>query len=484
MRLVWNELTPNDRYLVRTVRPISFAEMGFATHLYLPLIGIDSYSLYQLLMHEVQEANGASAESTHRGLLLMTSLTMDRLLAARERLEAMGLLEVRRRENRQRDYIFEYTLKPPMSPVQYFAEDIWPVMLLNQVGKTKFEQIKRRYADALAYALEEEYPYEENVTKPFYEVYHTLTASEIDVRPGTETDRFLIQMEERYPSAAMDGSYIAQTPEQFSLSSMRLNLPKELNAAEVFTQENIEFFYKLMRFYHIDSWMLGVELGDWTLFQHGRLDPQALRKRLMQKYLNKEQSAPAVQDEDLTQGVVPEPNSPAFSRICRRYSPLLLLEQVVGGRINKTFVERAEALVFTDGLTTEVANALLLHTLRSTQMELPKAYVETIRDSWKAQQITTVEIAVKLLLERTEAQSKAVEQTKQPKRESAAGSGSRRTKAIPQDKLPASVQRQLQRELEQEKGDAPDSDKARKTVRDVPELDALLQSLRNRERGG
>lgn len=483
MRLVWNELTPNDRYLVRTVRPISFAEMGFATHLYLPLIGIDSYSLYQLLIHEVQENSGASGESTHRGLLLMTSLTLDRLLSARERLEAMGLLEVRRRENRQRDYIFEYNLKPPMSPKQFFFEDIWPVMLLNQVGKTKFEQIKRRYADALAYALEEEYPFEENLTKPFYEVYHTLSASELDVRPGTETDRFLHQMEERYPAAAMDGSYVAQTPEQFSLSSLRLNLPKELNPTDIFTKENIEFFYKLMHFYQIDSWMLGVELGDWTLFKHGQLDPSALRKRLMQKYVNKEQSAPLAQDADLTAGSVPEPSDPGFSRVCRKYSPLLLLEQVVGGRINKTFVERAETLVFSDGLTAEVANALLLHTMRSTQMELPKAYVETIRDSWKAQQITTVEAAVKVLQERTEAQTKAVEQAKQPaKRETAVGTGNRRTKAIPQDKLPASVQRQLQRE--QENAETTDSAKTKKTVKDVPEINALLQSLRNRERGG
>lgn len=481
MRLVWNELTPNDRYLVRTVRPISFAEMGFISHLYLPLIGIDSYSLYQLLLHEVQEASGASAESTHRGLMLMTSLPLDRLFAGRERLEAMGLLEVRRRENRQHDYYFEYKLKPPMSPAQFFAEDIWPVMLLNQVGKTKFEQIRRKYADALAFALEEEYPFEENITKPFYEVYHTLTASEIDVRPGTETDKFLNRMEERYPSAALDGMYETQTPEQFSLSSLRLNLPKEMNPAEILTKENIELFYKLMHFYQLDSWLLGVELGDWTLFKHGRLDPLVLRKRLMQKYLAKEQSVPVAQDEDLTAGVVPEPGSVGFIRICRRYSPLLLLEQVVGGRVNKTFVERAEALVFTEGLTAEVANALLLHTMRSTQMELPKAYVETIRDSWKAKQITTVEQAVKLLLERTEAQSKAMEQTKQTRRETAAASGNRRAKAIPQDKLPASVQRQLQQELEQEKGDATVPAQTKKTVRDIPELNALLQSLRNRE---
>ncbi|MGE5704301.1 MAG: DnaD domain protein, partial [Clostridia bacterium] len=478
-----NELTPNDRYLVRVIRPISFAEMGFFTHLYLPLIGIEAYSLYHLLLHEVQEASGASAENTHRGLMLMAAMPLDRILSARERLEAMGLMEVYRRENRQRDYYFEYRLKPPLSPKQFFAEDIWPVMLLNQVGNMKYEQIRRKYADQLACDLEQEYPYEENMTKPFYEVYQTLTASELDVRPGSETDKFMARMEIRYPAAALDSMYEAQVEDRLSLSSLRLNLPKELNATEILTNDNIQFFYKLMHFYQMDSWVFGVELADWTLYKHGRLDSLALRKRLLQKYLGKELQSVPVQDADVAAGSLPEPGSVGFVRVCRRYSPLSLLELVVGGRVNKTFAERAEALVFTDGLTPEVVNALLLHSLRSTQMELPKTYVETVRDSWKAQQITTVEGAVKHLLERAEAQGKASPEVKKTKRET---TNRRGTRTIPQDKLPASVQRQLEREQTQEKAEnvPKQAKQAKKTVKDVPELHALLQSLRNREKGG
>ncbi|MDN8793426.1 DnaD domain protein, partial [Staphylococcus aureus] len=74
---------------------------------------------------------------------------------------------------------------------------------------------------------------------------------------------------------------------------------------------------------------------------------------------------------------------------------LALLEKVVGGRVSKVYLERAETLVFADGMSPEVVNALLLHTLASMQMELPKAYMETIRDSWKAKRIATVDEAVK-----------------------------------------------------------------------------------------
>ena len=132
-RLVWNELLPKDRYLVRLARPLSFSEMGFVTQLYLPIIGVESYALYQMLVHSVQEASGASAEGTHRSLMLASSLSLDRLLDARERLEAIGLVEVRRRENQQRDYYYEYLLKPPLAPGEFFADYVLSLMLLNKI---------------------------------------------------------------------------------------------------------------------------------------------------------------------------------------------------------------------------------------------------------------------------------------------------------------------------------------------------------------
>ncbi len=488
MRLVWNELTPNDRYVVRAIRPISYTEMGFLAHLYLPLVGVVAHSLYQLLLHEVDEVSGAAGESTHRGLMMVTSLPLDRILTARERLEAMGLLEVRRRENRQRDYFFEYLLKPPLSPKQFFAEDIWPVMLLNQVGKRTFEQIRSKYSDRLTHQLEAEYPYEENVTKPFYEVYHTLSASEIDVRPGSETDLFFARMESEHPAALLASDFVHQPADVFSLSDLRVNLPSNADAKAVFNKENIEFFFKLMHFYQLDSWSLGQELNDWTLFANGDLDQAAMRKRLVQKYMEDKLKRERINAHqlavELAPGQVPGPDSPSFARICRQVSPLLLLEQVVGGRINKTFLERAEALLFSDSLPMEVVNALLLHTLHSKAMELPKAYVETIRDSWKAKQITTVDDAIKLLVERNEAKQKAVEKTKAGKAEGTPTTRKNSRTAVPQDKLPASVQRQMQREQEQEKAAATDINRQKRLARDVPELQAMLESLRNPQKGG
>ncbi|WP_139491679.1 DnaD domain protein [Brevibacillus dissolubilis] len=494
MRVVWNELTPNDRYLVRMIRPISIAEMGYATHLYLPLIGVASYALYQLLIHEVDERSTAASEGTHRSLMMMTSLSLDRLIACRERLEAMGLLEVRRRENRDRDYFFEYTLKPPLSPYQFFQEDIWPVMLLNQVGKPKYEQIRRRYADHLHHNLAEEYPYEENITKRFYEVYHTLSASEVDVRPGSETDQFFHQMQTQYPLPVQDTQYEVDAAPTLDLSFIRLNVPSHVQVGDVMNTENIEFFYKLMSFYHLNSWLLGQELSDWSLYRtNGELDKDALRKRLVQRYLDEKLNRQSFvqESEELAPGNLPAAGSATFTKVCRQYSPLSLLEQAFGGRIGKVNVERAETLFFASGLTPEVVNALLLNTLRDTNMELPKAYIETVRDNWKAKKVSTVDEAVQVILERAEAKQQAAAQSA-PAAMSASGSSAktpRRGKGnrfVIEDELPMAVKRQMELEKEEEalKESGQHIEKPKKTVMDDPELKALYESLMKSRKGG
>lgn len=481
-RLVWNELLPKDRYLVRMARPLSFAETGFVTQLYLPIIGVESYTVYQLLAHEVQEVNGAAWESTHRSLMLVTSLSLDRLLDARERLEAMGLLEVRRRENKQRDYYYEYTVKPPLTPGEFFADYVLSLMLLNKIENIRFQQLRQQYADVMATSLDEEYTIVENVTKDFHEVFQSLKPSELEVKKGSEREQFLTQMETQYPPATMKSNYEAEVSHPLSVSSLRHYLPDNADAAKVFTGDSVEFLYKLHHFYQLDSWGLGQELRDWTLYKpDGTLDGEILRKRLVQRYTEDKlyRNAPtaASGDDEWGPGKLPELGSEAFVRACRLFSPLSLLERVVGGRVSKVYLERAETLVFSDGMQVEVVNALLVHTLASMQMELPKSYMETVRDSWKAKRIATVDEAVKQILERADQRVQSAEKAKSPKKE--AGQARRNGRAVLQDKLPASVEWQM----EQERSGQEHSGKKGQSIQDFPDLQKRLETLRKRQRG-
>ncbi|GAA4712342.1 replication initiation and membrane attachment family protein [Brevibacillus fulvus] len=486
MRLIWNELTPKDRYLVRVTRPLSFADAGFLTQLYLPIIGVEAFALYQSLVHEVNERSGAAAEHTHRGLMLMTSLPLNRLLTARERLEAMGLLEVRRRENSHGDYFYEYLVKPPLTPAEFFQDQLFSLMLLNQIENIRYQQLRSRYADPYGAELEREFEQSENITKSFHEVFYSLKPSEFEVEQGSERELFLAEIERNYPPAKLQSQPAPAANPQLSITSLRVNLPDNANPTEVLSNDNIQIFYKLLHFYQLDSWSLGYELSDWTLYKEdGSLDLEALRKRLQQKYVEDKlnRQVAVSDDEEMTQGKLPEPNGGTYARICRQLSPLALLEIVVGGRISRPFLERAEALIFTDGMPAEVVNVLLLHTLQSKNMELPRNYIETVRDSWKAKQISTVDEAIKLIMDRAAARNQAVERTEKSKKPAEFFPRRAGKPAVMQDKLPASIQRQLERE--QDKGEAPERpiDEKGKTVMDDPELKALLEQLRRRQKG-
>jgi len=479
-RLVWNEMTPKDRYLVRMIRPLSFAEMGFVAQLYLPIMGVESFALYQLLAHEVQPVSGGAAENTHRSLMLITSMSLDRLLSARERLEALGLLEVRRRENAQRDYFYEYMVKPPLSPNEFFADYVLSLMLLNKIENIRYQQLRQQYADPLANQLTKEYTAVENMTKDFHEVFQSLKPSELEVEKGSEREQFLMQMESDYPAAEMKSWYEPEVQHPLSVSSLRLYLPDNADADKVLVGDSMEFLYRLCHFYQLDSWGLGQELRDWTLYKPDRsLDKEVLRKRLVQRYtddkLYRTEPITLPGGESFGPGNLPPAGSEAFVRACRLLSPLALLEQVVGGRVSKVFLERAETLVFTDGMQAEVVNALLLHTLASMQMELPKSYMETIRDSWKAKRIATVDEAVKQILERAEQREQVAEKEKQPRKTSAPGR--RNNRAVLEDKLPASVEWQMAQEKQATEG------KKGQSIQDFPELQEMLQNLRSKQKG-
>jgi replication initiation and membrane attachment protein len=349
------------------------------------------------------------------------------------------------------------------------------------VENTRFQQLRRKYADPLSAQLENEYAVVENLTKDFHEVFHSLKPSELELQKGSERERFLAQMEAAYPAAAMQAGYEPKVSHPLSVSSLRLHLPDNADPHKVFADDCIDFLYRLLHFYQLDHWGLGQELRDWTLYKpDGSLDREVLRKRLVQRYADDKlfRSAPAAMNgvEELGPGKLPEPGSPVYMQICRQLSPLALLERVVGGRVSKVFLERAESLLFGDGLSSEVVNALLLHTLHNMQMELPKAYLETIRDSWKAKQITTVEEAVRQIMERADARAQAAEKTKRPKKETDGGVR-RGGRAVLQDKLPASVQRQLELEKQQAK----DRQDKTRHIEDDPELKALLDALRRGE---
>ncbi|MCD8501096.1 MAG: hypothetical protein LRY71_04710 [Bacillaceae bacterium] len=87
MTLHWMHLVPGDFYLVRTTGSINDFDKKIVTLLYQPLIGAVAHSLYLSLLSELEGDCFTSQKITHRTLMTMMNLPLDRIYEERKKLE-------------------------------------------------------------------------------------------------------------------------------------------------------------------------------------------------------------------------------------------------------------------------------------------------------------------------------------------------------------------------------------------------------------
>ncbi|WP_256205602.1 hypothetical protein [Calditerricola satsumensis] len=105
--------TLKDAYVVRFIRPIAPAELGYVLHLYQPIIGHAACALYLTLLFSVPQDSGVPQTGMFRWLVATTGLSLDALTQARRRLEAVGLLRTFHVSRDDGDAVFEFLLYPP-----------------------------------------------------------------------------------------------------------------------------------------------------------------------------------------------------------------------------------------------------------------------------------------------------------------------------------------------------------------------------------
>ncbi|MFF0828702.1 topoisomerase DNA-binding C4 zinc finger domain-containing protein [Brevibacillus sp. NPDC003359] len=176
-------------------------------------------------------------------------------------------------------------------------------------------------------------------------------------------------------------------------------LPENADQRKV---RNEEHFLNSLAFFYNNAFYWKDLLNDWTLYYADRsLDSVTVRRRLIHMYSNDHFKCEDTCLE-ITPGNIPAYTDRMFLEICKVNSPLIIFQEIIGARLSKVFLDRVESLFFDSGLKYEVVNVLLWHTLKSMNFELPRAYIETIRDSWIAKNIQTAEAAIQQITEKEE----------------------------------------------------------------------------------
>lgn len=134
-------LKPKDSYQVQAGDrrvTLSFPEDVF-TSLYLPIIGREAFSLWQFFLWQVRHVY--LELKTHNQILTWLDFGLPEFLAARQKLEALGLLKSFYQE--KEGYLYE--LYPPLDYEEFFEDAIFTQLLAEKIGMDAVQSLQQHF---------------------------------------------------------------------------------------------------------------------------------------------------------------------------------------------------------------------------------------------------------------------------------------------------------------------------------------------------
>ena len=124
-----NELTilPADTYTVINKTILEDSTRKLITMLYQPIIGYTATSLYFTLIDDLDRKEVMSDDCTHHHLMSTMQLKLDKIVIARKKLEAVGLLRTYVKKDHVNNYV--YLLYSPMSANEFLNHPILNIII-------------------------------------------------------------------------------------------------------------------------------------------------------------------------------------------------------------------------------------------------------------------------------------------------------------------------------------------------------------------
>lgn len=138
------ELKPKDVYRPVKARPLTSGGEQALYYLYQPITGSDAIALYFTLLGDGEDPQ--QEEYLHIDALNALDMGLPRFIAARKRLEGIGLLKVYCKNDPELGQSYLYELLEPAAPTEFFQEETLALLLLRKVSEFKFQQLVQRFA--------------------------------------------------------------------------------------------------------------------------------------------------------------------------------------------------------------------------------------------------------------------------------------------------------------------------------------------------
>ncbi|MFZ4450631.1 replication initiation and membrane attachment family protein [Salibacterium aidingense] len=390
MIMHWTELLPIDRFIVRTADHIGEREHKTLQLLYQPLIGTIAVSLFTMLWSKLEQDCFTSGESVHHELMAMLNMPLDEIFEARRSLEGIGLLRTFQRKE-DSSALFVYELQPPMTPAQFFQNDVLSVFLFNKLGKNRYIELRRRFmmeaVDQRAYT---------EVTAAFNEVYASLHHSEmVSAVP-------VVEEEKSYQGQVHQGELPFQE-EEFDFELLKADFPVFIDGDKLLDETAKAVIQRMAFVYRLEPLQIS-RMVQRSLDDEERLDEQELRRQVQEWYRNEYGNTPPAlgkrtqPDKHRTmKNKEPSTDNEQMIAFCEQTSPLTFLETIAdGAKVPEADVKLVESLMFDYQLQPGVVNVLIDYVMRMNNMKLNQNFVQKIAGQWARKQISTVKDAMQL----------------------------------------------------------------------------------------
>ena len=373
-------ILPADTYTVLNKTVINSNDKKIVTMLYQPIIGYTATSLYFTLIDDLDKLELISDDLTHHHLMANMQLKLDKIVEAREKLEAIGLIKTYIKKGSINHYV--YLIYSPLSANEIFNHPILNIVLYNNLGKTEYDKLLNYYK--IPRINLKDYT---DITSTFDEVFSPL--------PGKSNfvNEDIIKKD--------SNSLILNECIDFDL--LISSIPTEMTHSKCFTNDIKELINSLAFTYNIDDQTM-ISLVRDSINEKGVIDKTILRKSCRNYYQFEEggRLPTLVYNKQPDYLKKPEGDMSKWAKMVYTFENIspydFLKAKYKGVEPTSRDLKLVESLLIDQKLPPGVVNVLLAYVLKINNQKLNKNYIEAIVGQWKRLNIETVEDAMNITL--------------------------------------------------------------------------------------
>ena len=388
---------PADTFLVINRTVLRNDDRLILTMLYEPIIGSMAVSLYFTLWNYLDRKEIISSNLTHHYLMKSTHLSMEKIMEAKEVLEAIGLIKTYVKETGDiNDYVYE--LYSPLNAYDFFKDPIMATLLRDALGINEYKRIvdyfKLPTIDLKGY---------KNISNSFNNVFKTVDVMDLsDIDAIKKENRLGIAYE---PTIDLD-NIISLIPSQM------LNI-RSINGKVK------DLIYKLALVYNYDdSKMKDIIIS--SIDEAHKIDINLLKENARKLYRFETNNSKVSliyknQPEYLKTKLTTVSSKNKMIYRFETESPYDYLASKNGCELSREETDILKMLLIDIGLNPGVTNVLLDYVLSTSENKLVKSFIENKALEWKRSGINTVPDAMeKAKEERKKKTTKSVKKVSEP----------------------------------------------------------------------